>query len=106
MAGETARIGGELVCRDAGHLIERCDEAEDLAFGFRADPPAWLEAAGVAFDANHRTRVGASALSGQTANPKLYAGGDMVRGADLVVTAVADGRDAGRAIATWLRTRP
>ena len=77
-----------------------------LAFGFRADPPAWLEAAGVAFDAARRTRVGASALSGQTANPKLYAGGDMVRGADLVVTAVADGRDAGRAIATWLRAQP
>jgi glutamate synthase (NADPH/NADH) small chain len=76
-----------------------------LAFGFRADPPAWLHSRGVAFDDAQRTRVdGAGALAGQTANPKLFAGGDMVRGADLVVTAVADGRDAGRAIAQWLRS--
>ncbi|MGA7983515.1 MAG: hypothetical protein WCA32_25235 [Chromatiaceae bacterium] len=30
----------------------------------------------------------------QTANPRIFAGGDMVRGSDLVVSAVAEGRDA------------
>jgi glutamate synthase (NADPH/NADH) small chain len=32
----------------------------------------------------------------------VFAGGDNVRGADLVVTAVRDGRDAGLAIARYL----
>ena len=38
----------------------------------------------------------------RTAHPRVFAGGDMIRGADLVVTAVRDGRDAGRAIARAL----
>jgi glutamate synthase (NADPH/NADH) small chain len=32
----------------------------------------------------------------------VFAGGDMVRGSDLVVTAVFEGREAARGIATWL----
>jgi glutamate synthase (NADPH/NADH) small chain len=39
----------------------------------------------------------------QTSQPKIFAGGDNVRGADLVVTAVHDGRDAGLAIAEYLK---
>jgi glutamate synthase (NADPH/NADH) small chain len=38
----------------------------------------------------------------QTTNPKVFAGGDMVRGSDLVVTAVFEGREAARGIAAWL----
>jgi glutamate synthase (NADPH/NADH) small chain len=34
----------------------------------------------------------------QTSNDKIYAGGDCIRGADLVVTAARDGRDAAKAI--------
>ena len=34
----------------------------------------------------------------RTSNPKIYAGGDSVRGADLAVTAAADGRDVALAI--------
>ncbi len=37
-------------------------------------------------------------LTGQTSNPKIYAGGDCFRGADLAVTAAADGRKAALAI--------
>jgi len=33
-----------------------------------------------------------------TTNPKVYAGGDMVRGSDLVVTAVFEGREAAAGI--------
>jgi len=90
-----------------------------VAFGFRPDPPAWLGAHGVALADDARidvprdhhgaplARRGARASSDsrwpyQSNNPKIFAGGDAVRGADLVVTAVADGRDAGRAIAAWL----
>ena len=35
-----------------------------------------------------------NALPYQTSNPWVFAGGDGVRGADLVVTAVQEGRDA------------
>ena len=38
----------------------------------------------------------------QTANPKIFAGGDMVRGSDLVVTAIAEGRQAAESILDYL----
>ena len=38
----------------------------------------------------------------QTANPKVFAGGDMVRGSDLVVTAVFEGREAAKGILAYL----
>ena len=38
----------------------------------------------------------------QTTNEKIFAGGDMVRGSDLVVTAVYEGRQAGEGILDYL----
>ena len=38
----------------------------------------------------------------QTSNPKIFAGGNMVRGADLVVTEIYEGREAEKAIASAL----
>ena len=38
----------------------------------------------------------------QTANPKIFAGGDMVRGSDLVVTAIWEGRQAAEGILAYL----
>ncbi len=38
----------------------------------------------------------------QTANPKIFAGGDMVRGSDLVVTAIYEGREAAEGILDYL----
>lgn len=71
-----------------------------VAFGFRADPPAWLLERGVRVDDARRIAVGGDArLPFETSVPGLFAGGDATRGADLVVTAVADGRDAAAAIA-------
>jgi glutamate synthase (NADPH/NADH) small chain len=74
-----------------------------LAFGFRASPAPWFDAHGVAVNDQGRIRLGGP-LPGQTTNPKVFAGGDNVRGADLVVTAVQDGRDAGLAIARFLQS--
>ncbi|MEL0083547.1 MAG: FAD-dependent oxidoreductase [Gammaproteobacteria bacterium] len=65
-----------------------------VAFGFRPNPPHWLEEFGVEFHDDGRVKVKGSGLVGQTSNPKIYAGGDMSRGSDLVVTAVHDGRNA------------
>jgi glutamate synthase (NADPH/NADH) small chain len=41
---------------------------------------------------------------GRTSRPGVFAGGDNVNGADLVVTALADGRRAAAAIAEYLDT--
>ncbi|PIE59807.1 MAG: glutamate synthase small subunit [Desulfobulbus propionicus] len=76
-----------------------------IAFGFRPDPPGWL--------AEHNIRLhpwgGVVASAGQytmqTSNPKVFAGGDMVRGADLVVTAIWEGRQAARGIMDYLQLR-
>jgi len=70
-----------------------------IAFGFSPSTPAWLAAHGVEAGQNGRIVAGgAGRLPFQTAHPRLFAGGDAVRGADLVVTAVAEGRDAAASI--------
>ena len=83
-----------------------------IAFGFQPEPPAWLAEHGIEAEANGRIRVApkprgcakpaGNALPYQTGNPKVFAGGDGVRGADLVVTAVQEGRDAAAGIAKLL----
>jgi glutamate synthase (NADPH/NADH) small chain len=75
-----------------------------LAFGFRASPASWFEAQDVAVNEQGRVRVDA-ALEYQTSNPKVFAGGDTVRGADLVVPAVRDGRDAAASINLFLTSK-
>jgi glutamate synthase (NADPH/NADH) small chain len=47
-------------------------------------------------------RVAINRETGQTANPKYFAGGDCVNGGREVVDAVADGKRAGIGIAKWL----
>ncbi len=75
-----------------------------IAFGFSPRAPRWLEALGVQAQANSRLMVGGNGrLPYQTAHDALFAGGDCVRGADLVVTAVQEGRDAAASIARMLR---
>ncbi|MBS7457374.1 FAD-dependent oxidoreductase [Coralloluteibacterium stylophorae] len=76
-------------------------DAVIIAFGFRASPPAWLAEHGVALTADGRIDTDQSRRFG-TAHAKIFAGGDAVRGADLVVTAVFEGREAGEAIARAL----
>ena len=41
-------------------------------------------------------------LDFQTTNPKIFSGGDMVRGSDLVVTAVWEGREAAKSIIKYV----
>ena len=71
-----------------------------IAFGFSPKVPDWLAAQGVDAQPNGRLAVGGQGrLAYQTGHDKLFAGGDCVRGADLVVTAVQEGRDAAASIA-------
>ena len=78
-------------------------DAVIIAFGFLPSPPGWLAAHNIRMHAGGRVRVSAGAKNAfQTTNPKVFAGGDMVRGSDLVVTAVFEGREAARGILNYL----
>lgn len=77
-----------------------------IAFGFRPDAPEWLARHGIELEADGRIRT--SGEHGerpyQTAHPRVFAGGDAVRGADLVVTAAFEGREAAVGISRLLRS--
>jgi glutamate synthase (NADPH/NADH) small chain len=78
-------------------------DAVIVAFGFRPDPPEWLSRLGVELHDDGRVRADSTGrFACQTTNPKVFAGGDMVRGSDLVVTAVYDGREAALGILRYL----
>ena len=78
-------------------------DAVIIAFGFLPSPPQWFEKHEVKVHTNGRVRVSAAQDKPfQTTNPKIFAGGDMVRGSDLVVTAVFEGREAAKGILRYL----
>ncbi len=75
-----------------------------VAFGFQPSPAPWLADLGV--ELNDWEGVVApeeQQFKFQTSNPKVFAGGDMVRGSDLVVTAIWEGRQAGEGILDYLK---
>ncbi|GAA4881545.1 FAD-dependent oxidoreductase [Ferrimonas pelagia] len=66
-----------------------------IAFGFQPSPPGWLGEQGIITDEWGRVRAPEGGkFAFQTSHPKVFAGGDMVRGSDLVVTAIDEGRKA------------
>ncbi len=78
-------------------------DAVIVAFGFRPSPPDWLQQFEVQTDDWGRVKAAErQTYPFQTGNPKIFAGGDMVRGSDLVVTAVHEGREAAQGILDYL----
>jgi glutamate synthase (NADPH/NADH) small chain len=74
-----------------------------IAFGFRPSPAPWFAEFGIELDERGRVKAPAqSQFKHQTTNLKVFAGGDMVRGSDLVVTAVYEGRQAAEGILDYL----
>jgi len=74
-----------------------------IAFGFRPNPAQWLNDIGVQTDDGGRVIAPErSEYAHQTTNERVFAGGDMVRGSDLVVTAVFEGRNAALGIVDYL----
>jgi len=76
-----------------------------IAFGFRPNPANWFN--DFSIDTDDRGRVVApenATFMHQTTNAKIFAGGDMVRGSDLVVTAVFEGRNAATGIINYLKS--
>ena len=86
-------------------------DAVVIAFGFRPSPAAWFDEFGIDTDdrgrvvapgADESGRMPRTGFAHQTSNPQVFAGGDMVRGSDLVVTAVFEGRNAADGILRYL----
>ena len=78
-------------------------DAVIIAFGFRASPSYWFK------DFNIETHKNGLVLAEehqeykfQTSNNKIFSGGDMVRGSDLVVTAIWEGREAAKSIIKYV----
>jgi glutamate synthase (NADPH/NADH) small chain len=75
-----------------------------IAFGFRPSPSDWFSDFNIELDEWSRVKAPQSGeFSYQTSNEKVFAGGDMVRGSDLVVTAVYEGRNAAEGILDYLK---
>ena len=88
--------------RQAPELIEGSDYVEDadlviMALGFEAEelPTLWNEPD---LPVNRWGTIKADYITGATALDGVYAVGDIVRGASLVVWAIKDGRDCAEAI--------
>lgn len=78
-------------------------DAVVIAFGFQPSPAPWFERFGIGLDERGRVLAPEQGVYAfQTGNEKIFAGGDMVRGSDLVVTAVYEGRRAAEGILDYL----
>lgn len=83
------------------HVLEA--DAVIIAFGFQPNPANWFADFGIILDEKGRVRAPAKGkFPFQTSNPKIFSGGDMVRGSDLVVTAIFEGREAAEGILDYL----
>lgn len=83
------------------HILEA--DAVIMAFGFQPHVMEWLEPFGVELDQWGRIKApGQQEFQYQTTNSKIFAGGDAVRGSDLVVTAIDEGRKAAEGILDYL----
>ena len=79
-------------------------DAVIVAFGFQPSPAPWFADFGI--ELNSWKGVIAEEQQQykfQTSNEKVFAGGDMVRGSDLVVTAIWEGRQAAEGILDYLK---
>jgi len=83
------------------HVLEA--DAVIMAFGFQPHQMSWLEPYGVELDQWGRIKAPSEqSFKFQTTNEKIFAGGDAVRGSDLVVTAIDEGRKAADGILDYL----
>lgn len=72
-----------------------------IAFGFQPSPADWFKKYNININDKGLLKIN-NEYSYQTTNKKVFAGGDMTRGSDLVVTAVFEGREAAENILDFL----
>lgn len=90
-----------VVVEGSEHVLEA--DAVIIAFGFQPSPASWFSDYGIILDEKGRVRAPAKGkFPFQTSNPKIFSGGDMVRGSDLVVTAIFEGREAAEGILDYI----
>ena len=74
-----------------------------IAFGFRASPAEWFDEFDIKIKKDGLVIAEENQeFKFQTTNKKVFSGGDMVRGSDLVVTAIWEGREAGKSIIKYI----
>ncbi|MDP0560863.1 MAG: FAD-dependent oxidoreductase [Candidatus Endonucleobacter sp. (ex Gigantidas childressi)] len=108
----STRMGKEDAAgRQQAEVIEGSEEILNadvvlVAFGFKPSPAPWFDKENIKTDSNGRVLTSGEDSSVtypfQTFNPRVFAGGDMVRGSDLVVTAIWEGRKAALGILDYL----
>ena len=99
-SGSVSGVKFEISNSNSDGIMEQAEAFLDadvviIAFGFAASPENWFSEIGLETEANGLVKVGDSK---ETNLEDIFVGGDMVSGADLVVTAIAQGRDAARSI--------
>jgi len=72
-----------------------------IAFGFQPSPADWFKKYNINVNDKGLLKID-NEYNYQTTNKKVFAGGDMTRGSDLVVTAVFEGREAAENILDYL----
>ncbi|KAA0876271.1 FAD-dependent oxidoreductase [Nitrincola tapanii] len=109
----TTRMGApDANGRQSAEVVEGSEEilpadAVLIAFGFRPSPAPWFADFNIGLHQDGRVDASAQPKAAgrfafQTTNAKVFAGGDMVRGSDLVVTAIDEGRKAAEGILDFL----
>jgi glutamate synthase (NADPH/NADH) small chain len=98
--------------RRVAQIIEGSEQSLEadvvvIAFGFRPNPADWFTSSEIKVDSAGKViaperPIEPGAHHFQTSNPKIFAGGDMVRGSDLVVTAIYEGRKAAEGMLDYL----
>ena len=74
-----------------------------IAFGFRASPAEWFDDFDIKIKKDGLVIAEENQeFKFQTTNKKVFSGGDMVRGSDLVVTAIWEGREAAKSIIKYI----
>ncbi|MGQ3891941.1 FAD-dependent oxidoreductase [Legionella sp. CNM-4043-24] len=74
-----------------------------IAYGFEARPESWFTELNIQTHANGLIRLEEQPVFPmQTSSEKVFAGGDMVSGANLVVNAIAQGQTAAHSIVRYL----
>ena len=99
-ADTSGRRNPELI---AGSEFIMAADAVVIAFGFLPSPPQWMIDAEVKLDSRgHVLAMDSSDFALQTSKQNIFAGGDMVLGSDLVVTAVDQGQKAAMGILDYI----
>jgi dihydropyrimidine dehydrogenase (NAD+) subunit PreT len=93
---------GRLVPEDGSEFVMECDMVIP-AIGQSPALELLVDIHGLRLEGG---RVAIDRGTGQTTNPRYFAGGDCVNGGREVVDAVADGKRAALGIAAWLDARP